>query len=525
VIVAMYHPLPVLLTTEGTYPFFEGGVSTWCDTLIRQLPEYSFTVLSLTAQPGLRPAWSLPPNVARCLPVPLWGTGGANELRRDVGWHALLQLRWRLARRATDDAFAEPFDRLLSGLLGEAGDLDQVGQGLARLAAFFRTHDYDATFRRPLAWSIFQEHVDRCTVARRDAPGWPPRQLEVAEALRLLYRWLTPLALPLPPARLVHASAAGIASLPGIVARIERGTPFLLTEHGVYVRERLLAWTNSDDPPFTRFFVTRVIRRLVELSYKTADLLTPVSWWNARWEQRLGAPPERIQVIANGADAQRFAPRPLPDPATPTLVWVGRIDPLKDLITLIEAAALIRQAIPNVRVLLFGKAPVGNEAYEAACRARQHELGLDQTLEFKGFASNPQDAYAQGHAVVLSSRSEGQPFSVIEAMLCGRPVVGTDAGGVREVISETGRVVQPCDPAALADACVEVLRDPALCADLGMRARERSLKHYTRDRMGAAYRTIYQRLARGAPAQAGLPEKREQTSGNDGSYAVVRDTA
>ena len=76
----MTKPISVLLTTEGTYPFFEGGVSTWCDVLIRQLYDVDFTLLSLTAQPGLRPAYQLPANVVRHLPLPLWCNGGANEL-------------------------------------------------------------------------------------------------------------------------------------------------------------------------------------------------------------------------------------------------------------------------------------------------------------------------------------------------------------------------------------------------------------------------------------------------------------
>lgn len=491
----MNSSMSILLTTEGTYPFYQGGVSTWCDMLIRQLSDIPFTVLSLIAQPGLHPAYELPPNLVRCLPAPLWGTGGANELRREVGWRRLRQLRRRAAQPNADAAFAASLDDMLGGLLHEPGNLAQVGKGLVGLATLFRTHDYDALFRRPVAWTVFQDHVARCTVEQQGRAGWPPSPLDVAEALRLLYRWLTPIALPLPPVRVIHASAAGFASLPGIVARLEEGTPFLLTEHGVYLRERLLAWTEARSSPFMRFFATRVTRRLVELSYATADVIAPVSTWNTHWEQYLGANVERIRVIPNGVPSQRFTPQPPPDPATPTLVWVGRIDPLKDLLTLIDATALIRQAIPHVRVLLFGTAPQGNETYDAACRARQRELGLEATLEFKGFAPNPQDAYAQGHAVVLSSISEAMPFSVIEAMSCGRPVIGTGVGGVPEVIGDTGRVVNPRDPRGLAAACVELLRDPPLCAALGTRARARVLEHYTVEHAVGAYRSLYRELA------------------------------
>jgi polysaccharide biosynthesis protein PelF len=495
----MNHSMSVLLITEGTYPYHEGGVSTWCDMLIRQLPDVAFTVLSLIAQPGLPPAYVPPANLVRCLPIALWGTGGATELRREVGWRKLYQLRRRAAGRSADGFFGAALDNLLSGLLYESGDLMRAGAGLVQLAKLCRSHDYDALFRRPVAWTVFQDQIARCTRTQQGVAGWPPSPLDIAEALQLLYRWLTPITLPLPPAHVIHASAAGFASLPGIVARLEQGTPFLLTEHGVYLRERLLAWTATEGSPFMRFFATRVARRLVELSYITADMIAPVSKWNTRWEQHLGADPQQIRVIPNGVDPKRFTPQPLPDPSTPTLVWVGRIDPLKDLLTLIDATALIRQVIPNVRVLLFGKAPPGNEAYDAACRARQHELNLQTTIQFKGFAASPQDAYAQGHAVVLSSVSEAMPFSVIESMSCGRPVIGTGVGGVPEVIGETGRVVNPRDPRALAAACVELLRDPQLCAALGAQARARVLERYTVEHTTQAYRSLYQQLA---PANA-----------------------
>ena len=119
-------------------------------------------------------------------------------------------------------------------------------------------------------------------------------------------------------------------------------------------------------------------------------------------------------------------------------------------------------------------------------------------VQFMGFAKSPQDAYVQGHAAVLSSISEALPFSVIEAMFCGRAVIGTGVGGVPEVIGDTGRVVLPRDPAGLAAACVELLSQPQECVTLGMRARERVLELYTLDRSVTAYYAAYQQLANAA---------------------------
>ncbi|NWJ94352.1 MAG: GT4 family glycosyltransferase PelF [Chloroflexi bacterium] len=494
----MTQPLSVLLTTEGSYPFSEGGVSTWCDVMIRQMPEIQFTLMPLVAQPGLRPFYALPPNVIGSIPVPLWGTGGVNELRPEIGALGLHRLRHSLTSQVMEHTFAPSFRMLLHELLDDQADLARLGESLRLLAQFFRQYDYDAAFHHPLTWKLFQEQVERCSLIFKEhmPENWPPCLLDVIEALRLLYRWLTPIALPLPPVDLIHASAAGLASLPGIIGKLEYGIPFLITEHGVYLRERYLAWIGTDLSPFSQLFATRITRRLVELSLLVADTISPVAKWNARWETRLGADPSKIVPISNGIDQNRFTPQPMPSPEVPTLVWVGRIDPLKDVLTLLRTSNLVKQALPRLKVLIFGKAPVGNEAYDASCRSLHKELGLEETVKFMGFAKSPQDAYIQGHVVVLSSISEALPFSVIEAMFCGRPVVGTDVGGVPEVIGQTGRVVMPRDAQAMAAACIELLSDFQLCQDLGVRAREHALANFTLQKSVDSYRHLYQELNR-----------------------------
>jgi glycosyltransferase involved in cell wall biosynthesis len=255
------------------------------------------------------------------------------------------------------------------------------------------------------------------------------------------------------------------------------------------------------------------MRRFVEVSYTYADMISPVSSWNSRWEQRLGATPERIFPIPNGVDPDRFAPKPMPERAKPTLVWVGRIDPLKDVITLLEAAALVAKTVPNFQLLIFGKAPLGNEAYDALCRKRWTELHLESCVHFMGFAPSPQEAYVQGHAVVLSSISEAMPYSVIEAMCCGRPVIGTAVGGVPEVIADTGAVVSPRDPAELAEACIQMLLNLDVCEMLGDAARDRALGSYSLRGFLTSYRSLYDLAAPGEPAEVRWPTSLSDVSG------------
>ncbi|MFC7484097.1 glycosyltransferase [Luedemannella flava] len=123
---------------------------------------------------------------------------------------------------------------------------------------------------------------------------------------------------------------------------------------------------------------------------------------------------------------------------------------------------------------------------------------------------NIADAYAAGHVVVLSSISEGFPYTVIEAMTSGRATVSTDVGGVGEAVGDTGLVVPPRDPAAMAEACLTLLRDDLLRHKLGAAARQRALEFFTVDRAVGSFHGIYTALAEGRD-----PTKRMEVADDD----------
>jgi hypothetical protein len=112
------------------------------------------------------------------------------------------------------------------------------------------------------------------------------------------------------------------------------------------------------------------------------------------------------------------------------------------------------------------------------------------------------DAYVAGSVVVLSSISEGFPYTLIEAMTCGRATVATDVGGVREATGDTGLVVPPRDPGSMAEACLRLLRDELIRHRLGAAARARSLEYFTVDHAVGSFRVIYADLV--APYDAAL---------------------
>jgi glycosyltransferase involved in cell wall biosynthesis len=125
---------------------------------------------------------------------------------------------------------------------------------------------------------------------------------------------------------------------------------------------------------------------------------------------------------------------------------------------------------------------------------------LQNTVRFMGPVSPVSTAYHRARVVVLSSISEGLPYTVIEAMMCGRATVSTDVGGVREVVGDAGLLVPPRDPRSLASALALVLTDDALRHGLAERATGRGRCFFRLEQMLGTFRAEYARLIR--PQQA-----------------------
>lgn len=484
-------PAQVALLTEGTYPLHTGGVSVWCDQLVSGLGHVDFQVVALS---GLSTPvrCALPPNVRGVQVIPLWDPAPAR--------------RAGVVRRPV---FRESYARLLTAMLSDApeagAEFTGALQDLGRLAL---RGNLGAALADPgntsLLLGVWHDHANTTPDRPRSSPTIPgPTVTDALDASMWLAHLLRPLAHPLPGCDLTHAVSNGLSVLPAIAAKGIHGTPFILTEHGMYLRERYLTPPSQYLSPGTRAFLLRFYRHLTRAAYQEADLISPASNFNARWQLHFGAEARKLRPVYNGIDPELFTSGDT-EPGEPTVAWVGRVDPIKDLNTLIRAHALLQHHLPAARLRMFGPIPQGNEAYEQACRQLIHDLGLDETARFEGRVPSVAQAYQSGHVVGLSSISEGFPYSVIEAMAAGRPMVATDVGGVREAVGDTGFVVPPRDPHAFAEACQTLLRDDVLRRALSQRARDRVLTLFTVKHCISAYRAMYEELVAPDPLPAAV---------------------
>ena len=457
----------MLLATEGTYPFVLGGVSTWCDSLVNGLPGIDWDVVAITAG-GIRRTslFEQPQQVRRVSQVELWSDSvvrGSLPIGRPFG-----RTTGRTPRRGLP---AE----LVRGILGWDTDLVAVRDALV----WCREHPrlVGRSFRARAAWAEFLEALAVLT-ADQGSPSFD--LVQAGELYQTLFWVARTSATPTRPTRqttqwhipdLFLVTAAGWAGIPAIVDRHLTPRPLVLAEHGVYVREAYLqAARNTHLSAASRWASTRLARGLSRLVYANADVVAPVTLANAHWERELGVADSSIRTIYNGV---LVPPKVKPFPRRTRVVSVGRVDPLKDLATMLRCAAIVGETHPEVEFVHYGPVPEGNEHYADLCMALHRDLRLGDRFKFLGSTDDPYGAFSDGSLALFSSISEGFPVSVLEAMACGRPVVSTAVGGIPEALSGCGLTVRPGDFEGLAAGVLRLLDDRSLLATLGERSRVR----------------------------------------------------
>ena len=260
------------------------------------------------------------------------------------------------------------------------------------------------------------------------------------------------------------------------------------TEHG---REH-------DDPRLMRLLDRRAAERttvVVAVSTRLRDYLADT----------VGIDPAKLRVVHNAVDTTAFAPGAAPADlraqlAIPADAWivgsVGRLEPVKAYERLIDAAAALRGGLGRPLAVVI----CGDGSQRAALRERAERLGIGDLVRLPGWTDLPVRFYRLLDAFVLSSRSEGESVSLMEAMACGIPPVVTDVGANAEIVGADlrDRVVPAERPDALAEAIAATLNAPDRAATAAL-VRRRAVEHYGLDAMIAAYERLY----RGANGAAG----------------------
>jgi glycosyltransferase involved in cell wall biosynthesis len=236
--------------------------------------------------------------------------------------------------------------------------------------------------------------------------------------------------------------------------------------------------------------------------YETSSRITTLYTGNQVLQSRDGAPVDRLQIIPNGVDYDGFSKVPRASaPRRPTVAFIGRVVPIKDVKTFIRATALLKEMVPDVRVLLLGPTDEDPE-YFHECQQMVAHLGLETTFEFAGRVKL-QDHLGNVDAIALTSISEAQPLVLLEAGAAAVPSVATDVGSCREIIhgradevpnlGPGGFVTPLSNPLATAKGLADLLLNDDLRKRYGEAIRARTEKYYNKRVVDGLYRDLYQK--------------------------------
>ena len=485
----------VTLLLEGTYPFVSGGVSSWVHQIIRGLPHLRFSLAFIggSADAYEKVRYELPKNVVHLEEHFL---AEVPRFQRVMGIPGDLEFYDRSA--AMHDALAS-----------KSPDLGQLLGGIvAQLIEDPERHEHDFLFSEA-AW---QQICRRYEASSRDRSF-----LEYFWTIRSMHAPLFKMAraaATLPPSRAFHVISTGFAGFLGMLLQKKRRRPLILTEHGIYAKERRIellqaTWIKDDDDPtdfggigFFRQTWIRFFEALARMSYAAADPIIALFEGNRQRQIRDGAEARRTRVVPNGIDLERFAKlrdrRPAEVPKV--LGLIGRVVPIKDIKTFIRAIRAAVSAMPEVEGWIVGPDDE-DKSYAEECRHLVGSLGLEGKVKFLGF-QKVDDILPKIGLNVLTSISEAQPLVVLEGFAAGVPSISTDVGCVRELIEGTtpddrafgvaGAVVGIASPEATARAALDLLSDPARWRAAQAAGIRRVEAIYTQRQMLERYGKIYE---------------------------------
>ncbi|WP_286978328.1 GT4 family glycosyltransferase PelF [Pseudomonas sp.] len=487
----------VCLLLEGTWPYVRGGVSSWVNQLILGLPELTFSVFFIGGQKSAYPKrqYAIPPNVVH------------------IEEH-FLESSWTAGRAVMSAKREGPRDEInaLHEFFHHPGTpLPEDGaRVLDILAAGSVTLD-DVLHSRASWEAVTDGYTHHCSDPSFVNYFWTVRTMQAPLMM------LCEAAMRMPRARALHSISTGYAGLLGSILQARWNCAYLLSEHGIYTKERKidLAQANwisespdealktgiNSDVNYVRRLWIRFFERIGLLAYRSANPITALYDGNRQRQVADGADFARTLVIPNGIAmdvwASSIEQRPAGIPLTVGLV--GRVVPIKDVKTFIRAMRGVISAIPEAEGWIVGPEEEDPD-YASECHSLVVSLGLQDKVKFLGY-QNIRELLPNLGMMVLTSISEAQPLVILEAWAAGTPVVSSDVGSCRELIEgaagedralgSAGEVVAIADPQATSQAIVGLLSDSQRWHTAQAVGLKRVNTYYTETLMLQRYRNLY----------------------------------
>lgn len=460
----------ICMILEGCYPYVTGGVSSWMHQYIQAMPEHEFVlwvIASFEKDKG-KFKYKLPDNVVEV---------------HEVFLDSALKLR---ANKKKVRSFSEEELTALSELI-DGGNPDWE--------LLFRM--YNEEHINPLSILMSEEFL---TILRNLCIERYP-YIAFADMFHTVRSMLLPLLFLMgqgvPEADVYHAVATGYGGLLGALGAYENKKPFILTEHGIYTREReeeiiRARWVG---PSFKQHWI-QFFYMLSSLAYTRAQKVTSLFENAMKIQTDIGCDPKKCCVVSNGVHYDRF--KDIPPKKKDGWIDIGaivRMAPIKDIKTMISAFYELKNRVPNVRLHILGGVEdeeYAEECYEMISQLKIKDIIIPGVVDVVSYMEN-------FDFTILTSISEGQPLSVIESFSAGRPCVTTDVGCCRELLfgnstDQLGQAGYCCPPMSreeLADAMERMCVNEEERLHMGRVGKERARRYYQHADMMKNYRKVY----------------------------------
>ena len=466
----------VCIVAEGCYPFVVGGVSSWIHSMIRLFPKTEFVILAIAANRSLRGkyAYELPENVSEVYELYL----------QDVDWNKKHRRRHRLNKEQY---------RALRSLI-----LDQNVQWNILFDLFQKN---DISLNDLLMGEDFLLAVTDCYNLKYS-------QLVFSDFLWTMRSIYLPLfitlQMELPKADLYHCVATGYAGVLGSMAKHIYGSRLLVSEHGIYTREReeeliKAKWVNGI---YKNIWIDQ-FRKMSKLAYQESSLVTSLFEQARQLQIELGCPPEKTAVTPNGIrveNLQNIAGKQPEDEVKINIGAVLRVTPIKDVKTMIQAFAFAKAKEPRLTLWIMGPWDE-DEEYAKECFELSETLGLSEDIEFTG-RINIKDYLGRMDMTILTSVSEGQPLTILESYAAHKPVIATDVGNCHGLIygesddfGPAGMITHIMNVEEIAKAMVEMAQKKEMRLAMGENGYRRVMAKYRVEYMQKTYWEIYRDFA------------------------------
>ena len=470
--------MKICIIAEGCYPYVVGGVSGWINNLICSFPRVSFSVLAIISDRSISKKfqYTLPENVTEVHEVYL----------NDCEWTGKGKSRKHCHLSAKEAA------ALKSLLLGK--DTDWV-----TLTTLLQSRKF--SLNALLMGPDFYHMVSECY--RKNYPHivfsdflWTMRSIYLPLFLVLKSR--------IPKADLYHCVATGYAGVLGSMAKYLYGCELLISEHGIYTREReeeiiKASWVAG---VYKNIWIEQ-FKKMSLLAYDQADIVTSLYARARQLQLELGCPAEKTRVTPNGIDVERLADLPGKTEEDKKMIHIGavlRVTPIKDVKTMIQAFAFAKKKVDRLKLWIMGPCDE-DEQYAKECFDLVEALNVKDVV-FTGRV-DIRDYLGRMDFTILTSISEGQPLTILESYAAHKPVIATDVGNCRELIygdkegeKPAGILTHIMNLEEISEAMVELAENDKMRKDMGEAGYERVMAGYKVQDMKQVYRGIYQEFAK-----------------------------